>query len=200
MLVGEPKLIQRHEQAPAGSQVVASILEVLIEHADAVHFMVQRFLGASVPAPAFQSLLQQFSVHEGYLYRAVTTSNLPFALLYMGGNQDLFPCRPTRDSLIGEAVKGSQNFELNGERIVRKAKGGALRFFVTGHRVESTPEGARQYMTLIVEEETAGKKIRLLSASRELEVAYFRNMVDKRQRLRDIADGQFGSLLKSRAR
>jgi hypothetical protein len=198
--LANPSSFNGTNKRPAGSKVVASILEVLIEHADAVHFIVQRFLDASVPAPAFQSLLRQFSVHEGYLYRAVTTSNLPFALLYMAGNQDLFPYRPDKDSLIAAAVKKSQNFEMNGERIVRTAKGGGLRFFVTDHKIESTSEGARQYMTLVVEEEIAGKKNRLLSTKQELEVAYFRNMVDKRQRLRDIADEQFGGLLKSRAR
>lgn len=198
--LANPKSFNGTNKRPVGSRFVASILQVLVEHADAVHFMVQRFLDASVPVPAFQSLLQQFSVHEGYLYRAVTTSNLPFALLYMGGNQDLFPCRLKKDSLIAQAVKNSQNFELNGERIVRKARGGALRFFVTDHKIESTPEGARQYMTLIVEEEIAGNKVRLLNTKRELEVAYFRNTVDKRQRLRDMADELFGSLLKSHAR
>lgn len=199
--LANPKSFNGKDRRAAGSKVADDILRLLVEHADAVHYFVEKFLEADVPGSVFQSMLREFLVQQGYLYRAVTTSNVPFALLYMAGNQDLFTCRVrTSDSPLARAIGQSQHFELKGKYIGRKSKGGSLRFFVTGHSVDSAPEGNHQFMTLVVEEEIDGARTRLLTDKRELGVSHFRNTVDKRQRFRDMANEQFGQLLKVRGK
>jgi hypothetical protein len=57
--------------------VTAGICEMLMDHTDAIHYMIQRFLGASVSDQLFASILEKFHAQEGYLYREVSTSICP---------------------------------------------------------------------------------------------------------------------------
>ncbi|KWB24969.1 hypothetical protein WL32_08280 [Burkholderia cepacia] len=193
--LADPKSFNGKNKTRRPGAITAGIIEILVNHADAVHYMVERFLGASVSDRLFASMLEQFHRQEGYLYREVSTSNVPYALLYMAGNQQVTGCGPKDDSVLARAVKKSENFELSRQRIRRKADSKArLHFFVTNHVIKQSDSGNEQTMTIVIEEEISGERCLLLREAVALEIDYFRNILAKRNRLRDIARKEFNGL------
>lgn len=174
-------------------KVADDILHQLKEHADAVHYMLEHFLKLHVPEALFQSLLTSFRKQHGQLYRSVTTSNLPYALLYMSGNQSTYRCRVRKGSPFEEALARSEYFALRDGSIIYSDKGRTikpnpkLRFFFTDHSIRKTGTGFEQTMMLIVEEEIGEAKKQIYRQPLSLDISYYRNLVDKRARLRQIA-------------
>ncbi|MEP9327328.1 hypothetical protein PPMP20_29950 [Paraburkholderia phymatum] len=176
--------------------VTAEICEMLMDHADAIQYMIERFLGASVSDQLFASILEKFHRQEGYLYREVSTSNLPYALLYMAGNQLATGCSPKAGSPFARALTASTHFELTAKGwIKRKAGSNAqLRFFVTDHVVRKSASTNEQTMMLVVDEEVSGQSHRLLREGVKLEIDFFRNLLGKRMRLREMAHKEFAGI------
>ncbi|KWC21003.1 hypothetical protein WM04_19975 [Burkholderia ubonensis] len=190
--LANPKSLNGADKTRRPGKVVSDILEVLRDHADALHYIIERFLGASISDELYGSILRQFHKQEGYLYRAVSTSNLPYSLLYMAGNQSTYGCFPKPESVWTQALAHSAHFEMGKWGIRRKSDSKAqLRFFVTDHEIKSSPDGHEQKMMLVVEEEYAGEKRRLLTKNQTMEIQFFRNMLSKRMRLREIACKEF---------
>jgi hypothetical protein len=190
--LANPRSLNGSDKTRRPGKVVSEILEVLREHADALHYMIGRFLGADISDDLFSSILRQFHKQEGYLYLAVSTSNLPYSLLYMAGSQSTYGCFPKPGSLWVRALARSAHFELGKWGIKRKSTSKALlRFFVTDHVIKNSPDGNEQTMMLVIEEEHSGETKRLLTESRTMEIQFFRNMLSKRMRLREIACKEF---------
>jgi hypothetical protein len=175
-------------------KVANGIVQALIERADAVHFFVERFLGLDITDALFESLLREFRKHDGQLYRAASTSNLPYALLYMGGNQSTYGCRAKQGSPFYEALAKSDHFRIKDDRSfgykqAKQKPNPRLRFFVTDHAIRKVQGDQRleQTMTLVVEEELGGTQTVLLLKPIELEIDFFRKVADKRLRLRELA-------------
>ncbi|CAM8819489.1 HNH endonuclease [Burkholderia pseudomallei] len=194
--LANPKSFNGLNKTRRPGPTTAGIIDILVNHADAVQYTVDKFLGLSVSDRLFASMLEQFHKQEGYLYREVTTSNLPYALLYMAGNQDVTGCWVKDDSAFGRAVKKSQHFELSRQRIWRKANSSAqIHFFVTNHVIRAAESAKEQTMTLVIEEEISGQRHPLLREVKRLEVDQFCNMIAKRNRLREIAHKEFNGLI-----
>lgn len=193
--LANPRSFNGTERRPANSRFADEILQLLVREPDTLHIIAERFLDAHIPDELFAAMLKQFSVQQGHLYRAVTTSNLPYAVLYMSGSQDLFTCRPkSAASPVAQALSKSTSFELRNGRIVRRTGAkGSLRFFVTDHKQAKSPEDTGESMKLVIEEHIGEKKKPLYEARHELkDVPYFRSLVAKRERFREIAKGVFG--------
>ncbi|MPV71351.1 hypothetical protein [Burkholderia sp. BE17] len=190
--LANPKSLNGRNKTRRPGPIAAGIVDILVNHADAVHYMVEKFLGASVSDQLFASMLEQFHKQEGYLYREVSTSNVPYALLYMAGNQSAIGCEAKGNSLFARAVKNSEHFELSWQRIKRKRDSNArLRFFITDHTIKKSESGNQQTMTLVIEEEVSGKRQPLLQEAVKLEIDFFRNILAKRNRLRELARKEF---------
>ncbi|CAE6706723.1 hypothetical protein [Paraburkholderia nemoris] len=190
--LANPKSLNGTDKSRRPGKVVSGILEVLRDHADALHYMIGRFLSADISDDLFSSILWQFHKQEGYLYRAVSTSNLPYSLLYMAGSQSTYGCFPKPESVWSRALAHSAHFEMGKWGIRRKSDSKAqLRFFVTDHAIKNSPDGHEQKMTLVIEEEYSGERKRLLAESQSIEIQRFRNMLSKRMRLREIACKEF---------
>ncbi|WP_156526624.1 hypothetical protein [Cupriavidus gilardii] len=199
--LANPTSFNGREKRGATSKTTTEILQLLIDLPDVVLLFIEKFLEARVPDSVFESMLKSFRDQQGYLYRAVTTSNLPFALLYMCGSQDPFFCIAKDNSPLALAVQKSCCFEYSHGRIKRrKGSKGQLRFYVTEHEIRAG-EGSgcnAQRMTLVIEEiDACGKSIELHRVKRDFssDLNFFRNMVVKRRRLRDMANRQFEIML-----
>ncbi|HEY9130810.1 MAG TPA: hypothetical protein VIM98_03555 [Dyella sp.] len=175
-------------------KVADGIVQAMAERADAVHLFVERFLGLDITDALFENLLREFRRQDGQLYRAASTSNLPYALLYMGGNQGTYGCRVKKDSPFEAALAQSAYFKLKKDRNIGYSQGKLdpnprLRFFVTDHEIRKSldGEGTEQFMTLVVEEERGQERTVLLRRPIALEIDFFRNVADKRLRLRELA-------------
>ncbi|BDU19610.1 hypothetical protein [Dyella sp. GSA-30] len=175
-------------------KVANGIVQALIDRADAVHFFIERFLGLDITDALFESLLREFHKQDGQLYRAASTSNLPYALLYMGGNQSTYGCRAKQGSPFYEALAHSSYFKIKDDRSfgykqAKQKPNPRLRFFVTDHviRKVQSEQGMEQTMTLVVEEELGDTRTQLLLKPIELEIDFFRKVADKRLRLRELA-------------
>ncbi|CBJ36248.1 conserved protein of unknown function [Ralstonia solanacearum CMR15] len=200
--LANPRSFNGTERRPTNSRFADEILRLLAREPDTLHIIAERFLEAYIPDELFAAMLKQFAIQQGHLYRAVTTSNLPFAVLYMSGSQDLFTCKPKSEtSPVAQALSKSTNFELKSGRIARRTGAkGSLRFFVTDHKQAKSPEDARpssedtgQSMKLIIEEHIGEEKKPLYGARHELkDIPYFRNLVGKRERFREMARELFG--------
>lgn len=192
--LANPKSLNGSDKTRRPGKVVSGILEVLRDHADALHYMIGRFLGADISDELYSSILRQFHKQEGYLYRAVSTSNLPYSLLYMAGSQSTYGCfpKPKPESIWARALANSEHFEIGKWGIKRKSSSKAqLRFFVTDHKIKSSVDGDEQKMMLVIEEEYSGEKQRLIAESQTMEIQFFRNLLSKRMRLREIACKEF---------
>ncbi|CAG2154651.1 hypothetical protein [Cupriavidus numazuensis] len=200
--LANPRSFNGNERRPSSSRFANDVLQLLVREPDALHIIAERFLDAYIPDELFAAMLKQFAVQQGHLYRAVTTSNLPFAVLYMSGSQDLFTCRPkSGTSPVALAVSKSTIFEMKNGRIARRTgTKGSLRFFVTDHKQAKSLEDTRpssedtgQSMKLIIEEHIGEEKKALYSSRHELrDITYFRNLVGKRERFREMARESFG--------
>lgn len=200
--LANPRSFNGTERRPVRSRFADEVLQLLVREPDALHIIAERFLDAYIPDEVFAGMLKQFALQQGHLYRAVTTSNLPYAVLYMSGNQDLFDCKPkSTTSPVAQALSESKSFELKNGRIVRRAGAkGSLRFFVTDHKQAKSPEDVQstagdtgQSMKLIIEEQIGEEKRALYSARQELkDIPYFRNLIAKRERFRGMARELFG--------
>ncbi|QKL70120.1 hypothetical protein HI806_01920 [Ralstonia solanacearum] len=193
--LANPRSFNGTERRPANSRFADEILQLLVREPDALHIIAERFLDAHIPDELFAAMLMQFKNQQGHLYRAVTTSNLPYAVLYMSGSQDLFTCRPkSGTSPVAQALSKSTSFELRNSRIVRRTGAkGSLRFFVTDHKQAKSPEDNDESMKLIIEEHIGEEKKPLYGARHELkDIPYFRNLVGKRERFREMAKEVFG--------
>ncbi|MCQ4165528.1 hypothetical protein [Tahibacter harae] len=175
-----------------------AIIAHLVEFADLVQWQAERFLGLRLSDSEFSKILEAFRQQQGQFYREVSTSNLPYALLYMAGNQRLFQPRVTPDSPFRSAVETSENFRVV-DGVVRRVTGvkATLGFYVTAHRIEKAGQGHTQKMTLVIEETIhqpgapEPERHVLLRQERELEISYFCRSVGKRIRLRQLAEAVF---------
>lgn len=174
------------------------IIEHLVEFADLVHWQVERFLGIRLSDSEFSKILEAFRQQEGQFYREVSTSNLPYALLYMAGNQRVFQPRVTQDSPFRSAVENSRNFRIVDGVVKRVTPVKAtLAFYVTAHKIEKAGQGHTQKMTLVIEEtihqagSAEAERHVLLRQERELEISYFCRSVGKRIRLKQLAESVF---------
>lgn|GEM_PF-2624292 len=194
--LANPRSFNGTERRSANSTFADDILQLLVREPDTLHIIAERFLDAHIPDELFAAMLKQFSIQQGHLYRAVTTSNLPFAVLYMSGSQDLFTCRPKSGmSPVAQALSKSTSFELlRSGRIVRRTGAkGSLRFFVTDHKPAKSPQDTGESMKLIIEEHIGEEKKPLYGVRHELkDIPYFRNLVGKRERFREMAKKVFG--------
>lgn len=200
--LANPHSFNGTEKRPTTSRFAEEILQLLVKEPDALHIIAERFLDAYIPDELFAAMLKEFKRQQGHLYRAVTTSNLPFAVLYMSGSQDLFNCKPkSEDSPVAQALRKSTALEFKNGRIGRRpgAKG-SVRLFVTDHKnpklpkdKQPTSEDIGQSMRLVIEEHIGDDKRPLYDARHELkDIAYFRNLIWKRERFREMAKGVFG--------
>lgn len=66
--LANPKSLHGLDKGRRPGKVAAGIIEVLRDHADALHYMVGRFLGADISDDLFSSILRQGHKQEGYFY------------------------------------------------------------------------------------------------------------------------------------
>ena len=179
------------------------ILTILKENFDRIVYLLKKQFGINFSLSFMEETLKKYLAMQGYIYRGATMENIPWVLLYLSLNRNLYGQSIRKDSFIYTELKeqqyGIKFQEVSDEsvKVVGFDCGFArLGFFLTDHRSEPRDGILYESISFIVtiEKNNSGISERLLVKTIVFDHDYFFNLINygndkyRNQKLLDLAN------------
>ncbi len=152
------------------------IVNIYKKNKELIKRTIQAISGINFSQKKVENIFEKFQKEEGYYYEAVNKFNIPYSVLYLSGNQNIFGQYINKNN--EELIKSFENsifFELNEYQIVSKDSYFAeinLYFLNFKDSKNSFPT-----MTMIIEEKSKGQTNKLFEKVVDIDISNFWNNV-----------------------
>ncbi len=161
------------------------IIDIVEKHSDIIKYFIKRIIGIKITSNLFSKLINKFIQEEGYYFLFVSPNNLPYSILYLSGNHNLFMQRVNEDSKdLIDSVNKSNSFKVNEEgRIVKKKENeyATIQIYFTEYR-NGSKEGSSGSILLVIDEEFNFQTSRVYSKRINIDIEHFARTVAKKER------------------
>ena len=204
------KIYKENEKRTLTKDALAlEILTILKENFDRITYLLKKQFGINFSTAFMEKTLENYLAMQGYIYSGATLENIPWVLLYLSMNRNLYGQSIRKDSFIYDELKKKKHgIQFSETESTVKVTGfdcgfAHLGFFFTEHRSEPRDGLLHESISfrITIERNRSGITEKLLIKKIVFDHDYFLNLINyennehRNQDLFDLANKHLKGIL-----